>query len=73
MADKTAKTTSMRIGSDVTKQAKIAAAFKGLTVLDYVSQVVLAAAARDIEESYRAGAAPAPTKKSRSQTRENGS
>ncbi len=58
MNDKGVKITSMRIGADVTEQAKIAAALKGISMMEYVSQVVLAAAARDIDEFRRGGDAP---------------
>jgi hypothetical protein len=54
MSDKEVKTTSMRIGSDVTELAKIAASFKGLSIMEYVSEVVRAAALRDIDEGHRA-------------------
>lgn len=54
MGDKEIKTTSMRIGTDVTELAKIAASYKGLSIMEYVSEVVRAAALRDIEEGHRA-------------------
>jgi hypothetical protein len=54
MSDKEVRTTSMRIGADVTELAKIAASFKGLSIMEYVSEVVRAAAMRDIDEGHRA-------------------
>ena len=65
MSDKDQKTTSMRIGVDVVEAAKIAAAFKGVTMMEYVSQIVLEAANRDIEEGYRSRSSP-PAKPRRS-------
>jgi hypothetical protein len=58
MSDKDQKTTSMRIGVDVVEAAKIAAAFKGVTMMEYVSRIVLEAANRDIEDGYRSRSAP---------------
>jgi hypothetical protein len=46
---------------DVLRAARIAAAYKDMTVPDYVSAMVLAGANRDIEASYQARAGmPAP-------------
>ena len=58
MSEKEVKATSMRITSDVTDLAKIAASFKGQTIMEYVSEAVRTAAARDIEEFRRGGAPP---------------
>jgi predicted DNA binding CopG/RHH family protein len=58
MSDKDQRTTSMRIGVEVVEAAKIAAAFKGVTMMEYVSRIVLEAANRDIEEGYRSRSAP---------------
>ena len=60
MADREHKTMSIRIGVEALEAAKIAAAFKGMTVMDYVTRLVLEAANRDIEEGYRARAAGHP-------------
>jgi hypothetical protein len=65
MIEKDPKITSMRISADVTKQAKIAASLRGITVLDYVREAVLAAADRDIEK-FRGSGAPTPAKSRRS-------
>ncbi len=61
------RTTSMRVTPDVTEQAKIAAALKGVTMLEYVRRAVLDAAASDIEE-FRRGL-PAAAKPQRSKPR----
>jgi uncharacterized protein (DUF1778 family) len=61
------RTTSMRVTPEVTEQARIAAALKGVSMMEYVRQVVLAAAARDIEE-FRRGGAPPPAKPKRSKS-----
>ena len=63
MTEKERRSNAVRLSYEAVEAAKIAAAFKGQTVADYVSEVVLAAANRDIEEGYRARsrpAAPAP-------------
>ncbi len=64
MADER-KTTAVKLTQEAVDAAKIAAAFKGLTLYEYASQVLLEAANRDIEEGYRhrAGAAPKPKPK----------
>jgi hypothetical protein len=43
----------IRIDVEALEAAKIAAAFKGMTVMDYASKVLLEAANKDIEECYR--------------------
>jgi hypothetical protein len=65
MSDKEVKTTSMRIGADVTELARIAASFKGQTIMEYVSEVVRAAAMRDIDEGHRALIPPPKTRRSK--------
>ena len=67
MSDKDQKTTSMRIGIEVVEAAKIAAAFKGVTMMEYVSKVVLEAANRDIEEGYKSRSAPPAKRKGRAE------
>jgi uncharacterized protein (DUF1778 family) len=54
MVNREHKTMSIRIGTEALEAAKIAAAFKNMTVMDYVTEVVLEHANRDIEEGYRA-------------------
>ncbi len=53
---------AVKLTVEAIKAAKIAAAFKGMTVMEYASQVLLQAANRDIEEGYcqRASGSPAP-------------
>jgi predicted DNA binding CopG/RHH family protein len=58
MGDKEQKTMSIRVGLEALEAAKIAAAYKGLTVMDYVTALVFEAANRDIEEGHRARSAP---------------
>ena len=60
MSETDVKYTSMRITTDVTEQAKLAGALKGISMMEYVRQVVLAAAARDIEDFRRGGSPPKP-------------
>ena len=43
----------VRIGVDALEAAKIAAAYKGLSVVEYITQNILAVANRDIEEGHR--------------------
>jgi hypothetical protein len=60
------KTVSLKLSSEAVEAAKIAAAFKGLTLLEYASRVLLEAANRDIEEGYRsraAGRQPSPPRR----------
>ena len=61
------RTMSLKLTIDSIEAAKIAAAFKGLTLSEYASQVLLLVANRDIEEGYRNRAAgqqaPAPKRK----------
>jgi hypothetical protein len=61
MSDKEVRVTSMRITSDVTALAKIAASFKGQTILEYVSDAVRTVATLDIEE-FRRGGGPAKSR-----------
>jgi uncharacterized protein (DUF1778 family) len=63
MNEKEVKITSMRITSDVTDLAKIAASFKGQTIMEYVSDAVRSVATRDIEEFRRGGTPPKARKK----------
>lgn len=63
MTEKERRSNAVRLSFEAVEAAKIAAAFKGQTVADYVSAVVLEAANRDIEEGYRArsrGGTPPP-------------
>ncbi len=57
------RTTSMRITVEAVEAAKIAAAYKGLSMMDYVAGIVLEAANRDIEEGHRTRSAPAKRRK----------
>ncbi len=47
------KTMALKLTIEAIEAAKIAAAFKGLTLLEYASGVLLEAANRDIDESYK--------------------
>ena len=47
------KTTSVKLTQEAVDAAKIAAAFKGVALYEYASEILLAAANRDIEEGYR--------------------
>ncbi len=51
--EKERKTMPIRVGIEALEAAKIAAAYKGQTVMDYVTEIVLEAANRDIEEGHR--------------------
>jgi hypothetical protein len=57
--------TSVRIRIDAVEAAKIAASFKGMTVMDYVSDLVLETANRDIEQGYQARSQGKPAKAKR--------
>ena len=48
---------AVKLTVEAIEAAKIAAAFKGKSVMEYASEVLLEAANRDIEEGYRARAA----------------
>ena len=48
------RTMPIRIDVRALEAAKIAAAFKGVSVMEYASQVLLEAAERDIEQGYKA-------------------
>ena len=56
------KTTSVKLTQEAVEAARIASAFKGLTLYEYASEILLVAANRDIEEGYRQRLAgqPAP-------------
>jgi hypothetical protein len=58
--DKGEQTMPVRISKAALEAARIAAAYRGMSVMDYVSQLVLAGAERDIEESHRMRAAGTP-------------
>lgn len=44
---------AVKLTIEAIEAAKIAAAFKGMTLMDYASAVLIQAANRDIEEGYR--------------------
>ena len=52
MSETDVKYTSMRITTDVTEQAKLAGALKGISMMEYVRQVVLAAALAAISRTF---------------------
>ena len=54
MAEPDGKTRPVRIGLEALEVAKVAAAFKGVSVVQYVTRIVREAADRDIEEWYQA-------------------
>lgn len=57
MTESERRTMPVRIEVEALEAAKIAAAFKGISVVQYISNVLKEAADRDIEEGYRARAA----------------
>jgi len=65
MSEQEQKATSIRIELKAVEVARVAAAYKGLSMAEYITGVVLEAANRDIEEGYRARgqAKPVKTKK----------
>jgi len=56
------KTTSVKLTMEAVEAARIAAAFRGKTLYEYASEVLLAAANRDIEEGYRERQAGSPAR-----------
>ena len=62
MTESERRTMPIRIDVRALEAAKIAAAFKGISVMEYASDILLAAAERDIEEGYRLRVAPPPRK-----------
>lgn len=63
MAESERRTMPVRIELEALEAAKIAAAFKGISVVQYISRVLKEAADRDIEEGYRARAGGSPPPK----------
>lgn len=61
------KTAPMRVSLEAMAQARIAAAFRGVSMVQYVSDVVLAAAAHDIEV-FRRGGNPSAVKPRRTKS-----
>jgi hypothetical protein len=47
------KAMAVKLTVEAIEAAKIAAAFKGMNLMQYASEVLLDAATRDIEEGYR--------------------
>ena len=64
------QTMPIRIDVESLRAAKIAASFKGLSVMQYASKVLLEQAERDIEEGYKQRSNPPPTRGRRSKTEE---
>lgn len=65
MTERERRTMPIRIDVAALEAAKIAAAYKGISVMEYASQILLDAAKRDIEEGHRtfkSGAPPKPRK-----------
>ena len=60
MTEKARRGMPIRIDERALEAAKIAASYKGMTVMDYASKVLLDAATRDIEDGHRAWAASNP-------------
>jgi hypothetical protein len=56
---------AVKLTVEAIEAAKIAAAFKGITLMEYASAVLLEAANRDIEQGYRirSGGQQAPRRK----------
>lgn len=64
MTESERRTMPVRIDVEALEAAKIAAAFKGISVVQYISAILLEQANKDIEEGYRtrSGAAHKPLK-----------
>jgi hypothetical protein len=63
MTERERRTMPVRIGVDALEAAKIAAAYKGISVVEYITRNILEVANRDIEEGHRARTEPPPPKK----------
>ncbi len=57
------KAMAVKLTIEAIEAAKIAAAFKGLNLMEYASAVLLEQANRDIEEGYRDRAGEKPPKR----------
>lgn len=60
-----AETTSIRLHIEAVEAAKIAASFKGLSVVDYASALLLEQANLDIEQGYKDRSQSKPAKAKR--------
>jgi hypothetical protein len=58
-------TMSVRVDKDALEAAKIAAAYKGVSVMEYASALLREAANRDIEESHRSRSVAMQSRKKR--------
>lgn len=56
---------AVKLTIEAIEAAKIAAAFKGMNLMEYASQVLLEAANRDIEEGYRVRSGGHPVQRRR--------
>jgi hypothetical protein len=54
MAESERRSMPIRLGTEALEAAKIAAAYKGMTLSDYATRVLHEAALRDIEEGHKA-------------------
>ena len=57
------KAMAVKLTVEAIEAAKIAAAFKGMNLMEYASAVLLEQANRDIEEGYRTRSAPPAPKR----------
>jgi hypothetical protein len=57
------KAMAVKLTIEAIEAAKIAAAFKGMNLMEYASAVLLEVANRDIEEGYRTRTSPSPAPK----------
>ncbi len=62
MTERERRTMPIRIDVTALEAAKIAAAYKGISVMEYASRVLLEAARKDIEEGHRSFSGPHPPK-----------
>ncbi len=60
MTERERRTMPIRIDVVALEAAKIAAAYKGISVMEYASQVLLDAARKDIERGHQAFSAGSP-------------
>jgi hypothetical protein len=70
MTDSERKSMPIRIDIEALDAAKIAASYKRMSVMAYVSAIILEAANRDIEESHAARIDPKAMQRRRKKTNE---
>jgi len=65
MTERERRTMPIRIDVVALEAAKIAAAYQGISVMEYASRVLLEAARRDVEKGHQAFSGPSPIRKPR--------